>query len=142
MINKNSLIRISAFGDIFNLCFKNCKDNFLFFLSYSQTGQFCYRWVPEVQNILYQGNKRKLVPSNRDQIKLEHFFQCAGTMMTQQLQNLALDSAADFIDLLIQPPVSHHTSPGSRLYVFTILVHIFYLFQSDRGSCAVGFIDY
>jgi len=26
-------------------------------------------------------------------------------MMTEQLQNLALDSAADFIDLLIQPAV-------------------------------------
>jgi hypothetical protein len=66
---------------------------------------YCCRWAPEVQNIFYQGNKRKLVPSNQDQPKLEHFFNCAATMMTEQLQNLALDSVADFIDMLIQPPV-------------------------------------
>lgn len=70
---------------------------------------FSQRWAPEVQNIFYQGNKRKLVPSNQDQDKLEHFFNCAATMMTQQLQNLALDSVADFIDLIIQPPVSKIT---------------------------------
>ena len=55
---------------------------------------YCCRWAPEVQNIFYQGNKRKLVPSNQDQLKLEHFFNCAATMMTEH-----------FIDMLIQPPV-------------------------------------
>ena len=68
------------------------------------------RWSPEVQNIFYRGNKRQLVPSSR--AKLEHFFNCAATMMTRQLQNLALDSTADYIDLLIQPPVN------SSLYLY------------------------
>jgi len=62
------------------------------------------RWAAEVQNIFYQGNKRKLFPVNQD--ALRHFFNCAATLMTRQLQNLALDSVADFIDLLIQPPVN------------------------------------
>ena len=64
------------------------------------------RWFPEVQNIFYQGNKRKQVPSNHDQEKLEAFFNCAATEMTEQLQNLALDSIQDYTDLLVQPPVS------------------------------------
>jgi len=63
------------------------------------------RWAPAVQNIFYQGSKRKLVPGNQNQEKLLHFFNCAATMMTEQLQNLALDSASDFTDLLIQPLV-------------------------------------
>lgn len=62
------------------------------------------RWAPEVQNIFYRGNKRNLIPGSRD--KLEHFFNCAATLMTRHLQNLALDSAADYVDLLIQPPVN------------------------------------
>lgn len=63
------------------------------------------RWFPEVQNIFYQGNKRKQVPSNSDQEKLEAFFNCAATLMTEQMQNLALDSLSDYTDLLVQPPV-------------------------------------
>ena len=64
------------------------------------------RWFPEVQNIFYQGNKRKQVPSNQDQERLEAFFNCAATLMTEQLQNLALDSLNDYTDLLVQPKVS------------------------------------
>ena len=64
------------------------------------------RWFPEVQNIFYQGNKRKQVPSIQDQDRLEAFFNCAATLMTEQLQNLALDSLDDYTDLLVQPKVS------------------------------------
>ena len=60
-----------------------------------------------MQNIFYQGNKRKQVPSNQDQERLEAFFNCAATLMTEQLQNLALDSLDDFTDLLVQPKVRH-----------------------------------
>jgi len=63
------------------------------------------RWAPEVQNIFYQGNKRRLVPSSQNRRKLEHFFNCASTMMCQQLQSLSLDSVSNFIELLIRPPV-------------------------------------
>ena len=64
-----------------------------------------FRWFPEVQNIFYQGNKRKQVPSNQDQEKLESFFNCAATLMTDNLQQLALLSLQDYQDLLVQPPV-------------------------------------
>ncbi len=67
---------------------------------------FFDRWFPEVQNIFYQGNKRKQVPSNQNQEKLEAFFNCAATLMTEQLQSLALDSIQDFSDLLVQPAVN------------------------------------
>ena len=64
------------------------------------------KWFPEIQNIFYQGNKRKQVPSNHDQDKLESFFNSAATLMTEQLQNLGLHSLSDFTDLLVQPKVS------------------------------------
>lgn len=64
-----------------------------------------YRWFPEVQAIFYQGNKKKQVPSNQEQEKLESFFNCAATLMTSNLQNLAIDSIEDYTNLLVQPPV-------------------------------------
>lgn len=65
-----------------------------------------FRWFPEVQTIFYQGNKRKQVPSNQEQEKLESFFNCAATLMTENLQQLTLLSIDDYTDLLCQPPVS------------------------------------
>ncbi|XP_030830748.1 dynein heavy chain 7, axonemal isoform X1 [Strongylocentrotus purpuratus] len=64
------------------------------------------KWFPEVQNIYYQGNRRKLVPSNHDGKKLEAFFNCAATLMTQQLQKLCLHSMDDFSSLIYQSPTS------------------------------------
>ncbi|XP_041119882.1 dynein heavy chain 7, axonemal isoform X1 [Polyodon spathula] len=61
------------------------------------------KWFPEVQNIYYQGNKRKLVPSNSNSAKLQSFFNSAATLMTGQLQSLALDSIQDFTNLISQP---------------------------------------
>lgn len=63
------------------------------------------RWCPEVQNIFYQGNKRKLVPSNQDPAKLEHFYNCAATLMAMNLDELMEESLDDYTDLLVQPPV-------------------------------------
>lgn len=64
------------------------------------------RWFIEVQGIFYQGNKRKQVPTSQEQEKLESFFNCAATLMSQNLQNLTLDSIEDYTNLLVQPPVS------------------------------------
>ena len=58
-----------------------------------------------MQNIFYQGNKRKLVPSNQDQAALESFFDCAGTLMTDHLQKLVLASIQEYTDLLVRPEV-------------------------------------
>ena len=67
---------------------------------------FFYRWFPEVQNIYYQGNKRKLVPSNQNSQRLEAFFSAASVLMTNQLQSLALLSIEDYTKLFCPPEVS------------------------------------
>ena len=67
---------------------------------------FLQRWFPEVQNIYYQGNKRKQVPSNQNAKRLESFFNAAAVLMTNQLQMLALNSVDDFTKLFCPPAVS------------------------------------
>lgn len=86
------------------------------------------RWCPEVQNIFYQGNKRKLVPSNQDQFKLEHFYNCAATLMTSHLQSLLLDSLSDFTDLLVQPPVGDYNSNNIAPFVLTQDSDLFFIY--------------
>ncbi|XP_010562350.1 PREDICTED: dynein heavy chain 7, axonemal [Haliaeetus leucocephalus] len=72
------------------------------------------KWLPEVQKIFYQGNKRKQVPSNASITKLKSFFACAATLMTHQLQQLLLHSVEDFTDLIAQPAnsVQAYKQPG------------------------------
>ncbi|XP_006878990.1 PREDICTED: dynein heavy chain 7, axonemal [Elephantulus edwardii] len=60
-------------------------------------------WLPEVQNIYYQGSKKKQLPTGDSSAKLESFFNCAATLMTLQLQELTLVSMQDFTDLIAQP---------------------------------------
>ncbi|XP_072468815.1 dynein axonemal heavy chain 7 isoform X2 [Notamacropus eugenii] len=71
-------------------------------------------WFPEVQNIYYQGNKKKQLPTSGSSAKLEAFFNCAATLMTIQLQSLALESMQDFTDLIVQRPdsVRAYEHPG------------------------------
>ena len=76
-----------------------------------------FRWFPEIQNIYYQGNKRKQVPSHQNEEKLKSFFNCAATLMTEQLQNLCLHSIEDFANLIAQPPVSKLMQPIAGLHV-------------------------
>ncbi|XP_041433138.1 dynein heavy chain 7, axonemal isoform X2 [Xenopus laevis] len=64
------------------------------------------KWCPEIQNIFYQGNKRKQIPTSSNYKKLESFFNCAATLMNEQLQSLALVSIQDYTDLIVQPPDS------------------------------------
>ncbi|XP_074662516.1 dynein axonemal heavy chain 7-like [Tubulanus polymorphus] len=79
------------------------------------------KWFPEVQNIFYQGNKRKQVPSNHDQNMLQCFFNCAATLMTEQLQGLVLNSMSDFTDLLSQPVSSTRAYEHSGFVLRLIL---------------------
>uniref|UniRef100_A0A8V0Y274 Dynein axonemal heavy chain 7 n=1 Tax=Gallus gallus TaxID=9031 RepID=A0A8V0Y274_CHICK len=64
------------------------------------------KWLPEVQKIFYQSNKKKQIPSYTSTAKLEAFFRCAATLMTRQLQQLLLQSIQDFTDLIVQPAKS------------------------------------
>lgn len=61
---------------------------------------FNLRWFPEVQNIFYQGNKKKLIPGSQQTRKITSFFNAASVLMSNQLQNLALLSVNDYKLLL------------------------------------------
>lgn len=90
---------------------------------------FFSRWFPEVQVMFYEGNKRKQVPSNQDPEKLESFFNCAATLMTDNLQQLTLNSLDDYSDLLCQPPVR----PITKLYK-SFLIKFLLLYVSVENS--------
>ncbi|GAA51425.1 dynein heavy chain 7 axonemal [Clonorchis sinensis] len=72
------------------------------------------KWLNEVQNIFYQGNKKKLIPPNDGSGKLEAFYRCAATLMTENLQNLGLNSMLDYKNLVCHPPDASfgHEMPG------------------------------
>ncbi|VDN10597.1 unnamed protein product, partial [Dibothriocephalus latus] len=57
------------------------------------------KWMNEVQNIFYQGNKKNLIPPNKDEAKLEAFYRCASVLMTKNLQLLGLNSMQDYTDM-------------------------------------------
>ncbi|KAM9486848.1 dynein axonemal heavy chain 7-like, partial [Clarias gariepinus] len=64
------------------------------------------KWFPEVQQICYQGSKRKLVPKNTNPSRLQSFFNCISALMSSQLQSLALESIHDYTRLIAQDPCS------------------------------------
>lgn len=78
------------------------------------------RWFPEIQHIYYQGNKRKLVPSNSNPTKLQSFFNCVAALMTSHLQSLALESMHDYTHLIAQHPVSA-TLPDTVLFTLVLM---------------------
>ena len=57
------------------------------------------RWFPEVQNIFYYGNKRKLIPLGQ----LESFFRSVAVLMTNLLRELVLDSIKDYHHIFCPP---------------------------------------
>ena len=60
----------------------------------------------EVQNIFFQGNKRKLVPSTSEPARQKSFFDCAACLMTSNLQSLCLNSLVDYQQLFTLTPKS------------------------------------
>jgi hypothetical protein len=93
------------------------------------------RWFVEIQNIFYQGNKRKLVPSTSEQSRQKSFFNCVACLMTSNLQSLCLNSLVDYLNLFIKPDKStrlyeHPGSPDSsfsskkEIYVFLRFISI------------------
>ncbi|KAM8901115.1 dynein axonemal heavy chain 7 [Lycaon pictus] len=92
--NRQDALELSAFHTIVMKHMESAKETLL------------KMWFPEVQNIYYQGNKKKQLPTGDSSAKLESFFNCAATLMTLQLQELTLVSMQDFTDLIAQPPDS------------------------------------
>ena len=60
---------------------------------------FLARWFPTVQNIFCQGNKRELIPLGQ----LDNFFNCVAVLMTNQLQELAMNSIEDYLQVFCPP---------------------------------------
>lgn len=59
-----------------------------------------------MQNIFYQGNKKKLVPSSSDTQRQKSFFDCVACLMTSNLQSLCLNSLMDYECLYVSPRTS------------------------------------
>ncbi|CAG5865931.1 unnamed protein product, partial [Menidia menidia] len=76
-------------------------------------------WVPQVQNIYYQGSMHKLVPSFSNLTKLESFLNCVAALMTHQLQNLGLNSLRDYTRLICKDLHSNSSKghPGFVLHL-------------------------
>lgn len=56
--------------------------------------------------IISQGGKHGLIPRIQEAVKLSHFYNCVATLMTEQLQNLTLDSLTRYTELFVRPLVS------------------------------------
>lgn len=66
--------------------------------------QLLKRWFPEVQNIFYHGNKKRLIPGSQQTRKLNAFFNAAAVLMSNQLQSLAFLSLNKYESLLDHVP--------------------------------------
>ncbi|KAF5402027.1 Dynein axonemal heavy chain 7 [Paragonimus heterotremus] len=89
---KPTAIELTAFQQICNKHIEAAKERLL------------KKWLNEVQNIFYQGNKKKLIPANDGSGRLEAYYRCAATLMTENLQNLGLASMLDYKNLICHPP--------------------------------------
>ncbi|XP_067459187.1 dynein axonemal heavy chain 7 [Thunnus thynnus] len=78
-----------------------------------------HKWIPEVQQIYSSGSRRKQVPTISNMAKLQSFYNCVATLMTYQLQNLAIDSMRDYTHLISQDPQSEraYEHPGFVLHL-------------------------
>ncbi|KAM7316207.1 hypothetical protein ACRRTK_024887 [Alexandromys fortis] len=103
--NRQDALELSAFQNIVIRHMESAKETLL------------KTWFPEVQNIYYQGNKKRQLPTGDSSAKLDSFFNCAATLMTLQLQDLALVSMQDFTSLIAQPQV-RTAQLGSRAFAF------------------------
>uniref|UniRef100_A0AAY4BUE2 EF-hand domain-containing protein n=1 Tax=Denticeps clupeoides TaxID=299321 RepID=A0AAY4BUE2_9TELE len=77
-----------------------------------------HRWFPQVRQRYSENRKRRVVPSNPE--KLKSFFNCVTTLMTSQLQTLALESFQDYTHLIAQDPVRE--IPNDAQYVYSCSV--------------------
>ena len=80
--------------------------------------QLAKKWFVEVQNIFYQGNKRKLIPNSAELHKQKSFFDCVSCLMTANLQSLCLNSLDDYISLYVPPSTSirKYEHPGMNFF--------------------------
>ncbi|XP_056144845.1 dynein axonemal heavy chain 7 [Lampris incognitus] len=103
----------------------------------SAKGVLLKKWFPEVQNIFYQGSKRKLLPRNSNMAKLQSFFNCVAALMTSQLQSLALDSIRDYTHLICQDLLSVRAHKHSGFVLHLILEDKEIKFEPDFNKLQI-----
>ncbi|XP_028155786.1 dynein heavy chain 7, axonemal [Ostrinia furnacalis] len=59
------------------------------------------QWIPTVQAVFLQGNKKRLIPDPKQASKMKHFYNCLSCIMTYNLQTLCLKSMAEFTDYIL-----------------------------------------
>ncbi|RDD45105.1 Dynein heavy chain 7, axonemal, partial [Trichoplax sp. H2] len=89
------------------------------------------RWFPAIQNIFYQGNKRKQVPSNQSPRRLDSFFNAAATLMGNHLQNLALNSLSDYMEMFSPNEMSVLAYPNPGFVIRLIVEGTRLKFEPD-----------
>ncbi|XP_073402803.1 dynein axonemal heavy chain 7 [Dendrobates tinctorius] len=99
------------------------------------------KWFPEIQNIYYQGNKRKQIPSSSNYKRLESFFNCAAALMTGQLQSLALASMQDYTDLIVQPQGSVRIYEHPGFILRPILDNVAIKFEPDFNDYEIVLLN-
>ncbi|KAK3568802.1 hypothetical protein QTP86_017405 [Hemibagrus guttatus] len=99
------------------------------------------KWFPEVQQIIYQGNKRKLLPKNTNASNLQSFFNCIAALMCSQLQSLVLDSIHDYTRLIAQDPRSERAHEHPGLVLRLILKQNQIIFEPDFSDFEVVLLN-
>ncbi|XP_058247481.1 dynein axonemal heavy chain 7-like isoform X2 [Hemibagrus wyckioides] len=99
------------------------------------------KWFPEVQKIIYQKSKHKLLPKITNTSHLLSFFNSIAALMCSQLQSLVLDSFHDYTHLIAQDPrsVRAHEHPG--LVLRLILKQNQIIFEPDFNDFEVVLLN-
>lgn len=76
------------------------------------------RWFPEVQNVFYNGNKRKQIPL----AQLDQFFESSAVLMTNLLRELALNSILEY-EQVFCPPEGQDLKGLFPGFVISVVLH-------------------
>ena len=82
------------------------------------------KWYHEVKQLFYQGGKattKKIIPSSKEPIRLQNFYNCANSAMTLIMQDLGLVSMDDYTNVLIRSPESTRAFEHSGLVIRLLL---------------------
>ncbi|XP_037866676.1 dynein axonemal heavy chain 7 isoform X1 [Bombyx mori] len=60
-----------------------------------------HQWIPTLQAVFLQGNKKKLIPDPKQAAKMKRFYSCLACIMTFNLQTLCLKSMKEFTDYIM-----------------------------------------
>jgi len=99
------------------------------------------KWFPEVQNIYYQGNKKRQLPSNQNMKRLEGFFNAAGVLMTNILQELALSSIDSYAKIFCPPKTSVNVYEHPGFIVRLILEDREIKFEPDFNDFTIVLLN-